>query len=224
MLGVENQEQEISTVEFGDKTRLLRVYAWVDNLKASVRDEPRRLEEQLGVQELEKAEISIIKSIQRVVFEKEITHITSQAKRDCPLLVNQLSLFLDEKGLLRCKSRLNNASISDSSKTPILLPSRHYYSDLVIRESHERVFHNGVKDTLNLVREKYWILRGREAAKRMIRRCVVCRKYEGIPFKFNVTPDFPDIRVDNAPPFTHTGIDFAGPLLTKGLYCRGSSA
>ena len=58
----------------------------------------------------------------------------------------------------------------------------------------------------------------------MIRRCVVCRKYEGIPFKFNVTPDFPDIRVDNAPPFTHTGIDFAGPLLTKGLYSRGSSA
>ena len=104
MLGVENQEQEISTVEFGDKTRLLRVYAWVhrfiDNLKASVKDEPRRLEEQLGVQELEKFEISIIKSIQRVVFEKEITHITSQAKRDCPLLVNQLSLFLDEKGLL----------------------------------------------------------------------------------------------------------------------------
>ena len=110
--------------------------------------------------------------------------------------------------------------MSDSSKTPILLPSKHHYSDLVLRECHDRVFHSGVKDTLILAREKYWVLRGRQAAKRLVRRCIVCKKYEGIPFKFNVTPDLPNIRVDDAPPFTHTGIDFAGPLLTTGLYSK----
>ena len=68
------------------------------------------------------------------------------------------------------------------------------------------------------VRHKYWILRGREVAKKHIRKCVVCKRIEGLPFKFNVTPDLPEFRVSDDPPFTHTGIDFAGPLITTGVF------
>ena len=220
MLGVEAQGQELSTHEFSNKTWLLRVYAWVHrfihNLRASVRNEPLCLDTQVSVPELECAETSIVRSLQSFACQTEIANLKSQGTINKSLLINQLDLFLDEKGLLH----LNNSSMSDSSKTPILLPSRHHYSDLVLRECHDRVFHNGVKDTLNLARENYWVLRGRQAAKRLVRRCIVCKKYEGIPFKFNVTPDLPNIRVDDAPPFTHTDIDFAGPLLTTGWYSK----
>lgn len=228
MLGVEAQGQELITHEFSSKTRLLRVYAWVHHfihiLRASVQNEPLCLDTQVSVPELECAETSIVRSLQSFAFQTEIANLKSQGAKNKSLLINQLNLFLDEKSLLRCRSRLNNSLISDSSKTPILLPSRHHYSDLVLRECHDRVFHNGVKDTLNLAREKYWVLRGRQAAKRLVRHCIVCKKYEGIPFKCNVTPDLPNIRVDEAPPFTHTVIDFARPVVTTGLYSKEGKA
>ena len=39
------------------------------------------------------------------------------------------------------------------------------------------------------------VLRGREIVKKLIRHCVVCRKYGGTPFKSQPTPDLPDFRV-----------------------------
>ena len=74
------------------------------------------------------------------------------------------------------------------------------------------MFHNGTRETLNLVRQKYWILRGREKVKSIVRHCVLCKKIEGLPYQSVFCPDLPDFRVDDAPPFTHVGIDFAGPL------------
>ena len=129
------------------------------------------MDRQVSTTHLECAETSKTKSLQSFAFQKEITSLKSQGTKDIPLLLNLLNLFLDDKGLLRFNSCLNNFSISDSSKVPILLPSRHY-SDLVLRECLERVFHNDVKDTLNLARKRYRILKGRQAAKRLVRRCI----------------------------------------------------
>ena len=82
----------------------------------------------------------------------------------------------------------------------------------MIKDVHHRIKHSGVRDTLTTLRESYWILRGREATKRIIKHCIICRKFDGVPFKPQPTPDLPDMRVADAPPFTFTGLDFAGPL------------
>ena len=84
---------------------------------------------------------------------------------------------------------------------------------MIIRESLESVFHNGLRETLNHVRTQYWILRGREAVKKVIRPCVICKRAYGLPFAGCVLPDLPRFRVDDNAPFSHTGLDFAGPLL-----------
>ena len=68
-------------------------------------------------------------------------------------------------------------------KEPILLPSKGWFSELVIREYHNKVYHNGVRETLNVTRERYWVLRGREIVKKLVRRCVVCKKLEGLLYK-----------------------------------------
>ena len=86
-------------------------------------------------------------------------------------LVKQFNLFLDESGITRAKSSVCQANISESTKFPVLLPSRHVYSEMIIKESRNFVFHNGVKETLNVARQRYWILRGREAVKRIVRQC-----------------------------------------------------
>ena len=82
----------------------------------------------------------------------------------------------------------------------------------MIKDVHQKIKHSGLGDTLTTLRESYWILRGREAAKRIIKQCVICTKFDGVPFKPQPTPDLPDMRVADSPPFTFTGLDFAGLL------------
>ena len=51
--------------------------------------------------------------------------------------------------------------------------------------------------------------------KKLIHRCIVCRRLEGKPLIGPSPPPLPDFRVDQEPPFTFTGVDFAGPLHIK---------
>ena len=138
-------------------------------------------------------------------------------RKSCPPthLQKQLNLFLDDKGLICCQGCINNADLSDDCKTPILLPSRHEFTNLLIRRAHNQVFHDGIRETLNLIREKYWIVRRREEVKRILRKCITCERYEGKSFPVLRAPQLPRDRVGNQPPFAITGVDFPGPLYVK---------
>ena len=60
-----------------------------------------------------------------------------------------------------------------------------------------------------------WIVQGRNFVKRILGQCVVCRKFEGKPYRAPLPPPLPTFRVEESPPFAHTGVDFAGPLYVK---------
>ena len=49
----------------------------------------------------------------------------------------------------------------------------------------------------------------------MIRKCVTCVRGEGSHYPVPLAPDLPEERVSEAPPYTNTGIDFAGPLYVR---------
>ena len=51
-------------------------------------------------------------------------------------------------------------SFTLSGKQPVLLPPNHYF---VICKAHESVKHRGVNQRLTFLREKFWILKGRQA-------------------------------------------------------------
>lgn len=126
--------------------------------------------------------------------------------------VKQFELYKDGRGVLRCDGRLNNADLPTTSKNPILLPFKNDFVRLLIKDVHAKVKHNGVRDTLTTLRENYWVLHGREATKRIVKECVISRKFEGVPLKPQSIPDLPNMHVSDALPFTYTGVDFAGPL------------
>ena len=75
--------------------------------------------------------------------------------------------------------------------------------------------HGGVKTTLTELRSQFWILKGRSVVKSILRRCTVCRRFEGKPYAVPPPPPLPPFRLEEAPPFTHTGVDFAGPLYVR---------
>jgi len=48
--------------------------------------------------------------------------------------------------------------------------------------------------------------------KKVLRKCVICNKVEGMPYATVSPPDLPSFQVSEDPPFSHTGIDYASPL------------
>lgn len=204
--------QIIDATRYSSWKKLLRVTAYVLRFvkKANVK---RSLE--LEAEEIRSAEGLWIKSIQCQSFAEEVCHMITSGKTPAPLLVRQFNLYLDEKGLIRCRGRIQNSSLNQEVKTPMLLPSRHHVVELIIRDTHDRMLHSGVNTTLTTIRERFWIIRGRQTVKRILRRCVPCRRIEGNHFPIPQQPELPKERVSDDPPFTHTGVDFAGPLYTS---------
>ena len=203
--------QIIDANRYSSLTKLLRITAYV--LRFARRSREKRGPE-LNAEEIRSAEELWIKSIQNQSFPEEVCHLMSTRKTPAPILVRQFDLYIDERGIVRCKGRIQNGSLNQEAKTPMLLPSKHYVVDLIIGDHHRRMLHSGVNTTLTSVRERFWILQGRRAVKGCLRRCVKCRKGQGQPFPLPQPPDLPEERVSDCPPFTHTGVDFAGPLYT----------
>ena len=129
---------------------------------------------------------------------------------------SQFGLFEDSNEIWRCGGRLQNAKLPFSTVHPILLDRSHPLTKLIVVSAHGRIQHNGVKETLSEVRGKFWVLKGRSLVKQIISKCVVCRRYEGLPFKAPPAPPLPKFRVNEAPPFMYTAVDFAGPLYLRG--------
>ena len=77
----------------------------------------------------------------------------------------QFDLFQDNNGIWRCRGRIQNAAIPYSTKHPILLPKDHHRTTLFARKAHERVLHNGVKETLMELRSKLWMSRAGVSSK-----------------------------------------------------------
>ena len=219
----EKENYEIIAIErFSSKTKLLRTMAWVlrfiAKLKAKVSKSNLNIEHEsdtLTSSEIEHAEKTILKQVQNESFVEEIEYL-KERKGKPPKLVHDFDLFLDDEGILRCKTRLQNAPVIDTSKRPILLPKRHHFTTLVIREIHDSVAHSGVRMTLSVVRERYWILRGRESVKRVVRNCLLCNWFSERAFATAPSLSLPEFRTDEGPPFVNIGLDFAGPLYIRG--------
>ena len=65
---------------------------------------------------------------------------------------------------------------------------------------------------MNSICQIYWIICGQEAVKQVVRKCVLCLRYEERAYSSPVVPGLPEERFSGGPPFLHTGVDFAGPL------------
>ena len=59
--------------------------------------------------------------------------------------------------------------------------------------------------------------------KKVLHRCVTCRRFEERPHYPPPPPQLPAFRVKEAPEFTYTGVDYAGPLFIKSVNSSGES-
>ena len=117
---------------------------------------------------------------------------------------------------MRCYRKYLNAEIDESSKFPKLLPRHEHFTQLLIKEVHERLIHAGVAHTLVQIREEYWIPKGRVEVRSVVSRCLICRKHEIASFQLPGMPPWPRERVSRSNPFQFVGLDYLGPIYVKG--------
>ena len=192
---------------FSSLGKLVRTTAWVlrfvNNLKAATKGNQTKVGE-LGVQEILVAEKLLIREVQN-----ELQKLPKYKD-----LVIQLGIFNDGE-VLRCRGRLGNSELELETKYPIILPNGHRFTQLVIEDCHLRVNHGGLKATLTEYWAKFWTTKGRQYVKKVIRNCSRCKRAEGKPYGVPPVAPLPEFRVEQVPPFTNVGVDFAGPLYFK---------
>ena len=88
-------------------------------------------------------------------------------------------------------------------------------TNLIIQDFHRQQGHCGPTHVLTSIRQKYWIVRGLSAVRRVLANCMDCRKRNVRPGE-QIMASLPEARIaPSEPPFTHVGVDYFGPLYVK---------
>ena len=81
--------------------------------------------------------------------------------------------------------------------------------------------HGGTQLTLGKIRQEYWIIGGRAPVRSHIVHCVTCARQRAEQAR-QLMGQLPVARVTPSRPFTHSGVDYAGPISVKSWKGRGS--
>lgn len=194
--------------KFSSHTKLLRIVAYCRRFRPA-----NIYSGSLGVKEIDETEIHVLKMVQASQFGNEIKVLQNKGSITKGRLSN-LSPYLDDKGLIRVGGRLQKSNLAFASKHPMLLPSRHRLSDNIIRETHERYHHAGIQTTLSILRQRFWLLDGKNQVRKVVRTCIRCFRFDPNTVEYKMG-NLPSARVCEAIPFVNTGVDFCGPFHIK---------
>ncbi|XP_039280373.1 uncharacterized protein LOC120350555 isoform X2 [Nilaparvata lugens] len=192
--------------------KIIRVTAYVlrflHNIRQKVAD---RRTDALSVDEIEDAEIHLLKAIQAEAFHKELEILRANDELNASSKFHSLSLFIHSDGLIRVGGRLANANIDFDFKHQILLPANHKFTKALIFYHHNKLCHAGVQATMAAIRQRFWIPSTRRTVKNVLRKCIKC-------FRFTHTQaaqlmgQLPSVHVNIDFPFMNVGLDYAGPF------------
>ncbi|XP_076397821.1 uncharacterized protein LOC143266093 [Megachile rotundata] len=151
---------------FSDLRRLLRVTAWI------LRWRSRRSAEKISTvatdalvllpQELEAALLQWVRITQRIAFPRELEDVRAGRAVHGRSALRKLTPFIDKDGILRVGGRIKHALLNADQKHPIILATQSHLSQLIVEAHHRRTLHGGTQTTLASIRQRYWLLRGRQ--------------------------------------------------------------
>lgn len=228
LISVEIKEWELLT-KFSNFTKLQRSVAWFCRLcynfrvtkhqrtcqnKSATCNElhQNKIRGPLTSQELQNALLIIIKNIQKSAFHSEFQALKHNDTVSKQSKIYSLHPFISKDGLIRVGGRLsNNSLISETRKHPYVLPKDHHVTQLIIRHFHVKHLHAGPQATLAAIREKFWIISGGSAVRKITRNCSTCFRVKPIPIQ-QFMGDLPKHRVEPGRVFSNVGLDYCGPI------------
>ena len=129
----------------------------------------------------------IVKLVQWDAFPEAMQRLSSEKKNGrrylslkdlnnlpCLKLLRKLNPFLEEE-LMRAGGRLRNSDLEYDAKHPMILPPNHPITAMIIKKEHGEQGHSGISHVLNKLHQRYWIIRGRAAVRKVLSNCFKCR-------------------------------------------------
>ncbi|XP_059217544.1 uncharacterized protein LOC131994722 [Stomoxys calcitrans] len=165
----------------------------------------------------------LISISQKAVYPNEYLALSAKKSISSSSPLLSLNPFIDHEGVMRICGRLESSlSLTYNEKHPAIVPYGCQYARLLIKFIHEITLHGGNQLILRLVRTHYWIPKVQNLIKTTIYHCKPCVLYKK-RCQTQLMAALPPERVEFSRPFTHTGLDFAGPFDVKsyaGRCCR----
>lgn len=194
-------------------------FRFIENIRKKTAD---KKQDTLSVCELSSALQFWIKHVQQREFLTEINCCKNDDELPRGNRLIPLNLFLDDNKVLRVGGRLRNSKyLGFDMKHPILLPSKHHLTTLIIADIHDDTLHAGPQLMLNILRKNYWIPKTRQVIRKFIHRCVFCYRQRGQTMN-QIMGELPENRITSARPFIKSGVDYCGPFVLKTFRGRGN--
>ena len=114
----------------------------------------------------------------------------------------------DERGVLVCRGRIQGSY-------PIFVPDGHSLASKIVEQAHLRTIHGGVGMAPSHVQEEYWIPRLPRLARKTIKNCYGCQRFQAKALEQPTPGNLPRDRTEGSRPFQTIGVDFAGPMKFK---------
>lgn len=207
---------------FSTLKRMVRVLSYcnrfIKNSKGHI-----KLVGALSAKEMDTTLTQIIRIAQHERMETEFKTLKKhhQVEKNSKLI--SLNPFIDNAGIIRVGGRLQNSLLPYNEKHPIILPYESHLSKLIIQDAHENTLHGGKQSTLAYTRRKYWIINGKRAVQSIIHKCIKCVRYRAQTAQ-QLMGELPAPRVTPSQPFSHTGVDYAGPIPIRTTKGRGNKS
>ncbi|XP_027844862.2 uncharacterized protein LOC114125425 [Aphis gossypii] len=198
---------------FSSFEKMLRVLCYVSRyLSHRLRRQPLRVGP-ITFAERKRSLSIVVQRTQQHYFSDLIKALKNKSMITPPYLA-QLAPYIDDNYIVRVGGRLRFSGISYDAKHPILLPRSSRLTELIIRHYHLSFLHGGSKLVLSMLCQKFWILSGRAAIRRVIFACVPCTRHKAVRPQ-PIMAHLPSYHVQRHRPFSHVGMDYGGPFLVK---------
>ncbi|KAL0839771.1 hypothetical protein ABMA28_016409 [Loxostege sticticalis] len=203
-------------------SKLQRVMAYILRFIRNCRLPKNKHIGHLKVFEINHSQTILCKLVQREMFTKQYFLLHSKDSLPPKDQLLNLNPFMDNTGTMRVGGRLLNSNLSYDTKHPILLHANHYVTQLLVQHYHRVLLHAGPQLMLSTLRQRFWIIGGRNLARKIARNCITCCRYSNKSIQ-PIMGNLPKERLHADFPFQNTAVDYAGPVMIadrKGRGCR----
>ena len=217
LVAVTTQVEDPFKTRFNSYEKMVRTLCWMRRF-INYKDKKKGC---LSVTESKEATLLLQQRSQRRTFPEEMKNLQSNPPREISTNSSIITLRpkVDSLGLLRIGGRLNQTSLPNHQKHPVIISAKDTFTIKLFRHYHLLLGHCGPSTLLAHAANLYHVVGGRKLARTVCSKCVTCRR-AATKASTQLLGQLPPARTEPTYPFLHTGMDFAGPFSIKKGHTR----